>query len=441
MSITSGGGTPPSVPNLQEWYDPSDAATITFGTGSNVSGMADKSGNGNHLSQAFASNQPVRTIDTLKTGLYSLDFGGGAKYLTTPLGANTKPCTIFAVLRHAGGATDRAILGTNQSNGWLWEIRPDNKQLVNKSQVANIGNSTSVVPSNQTVILCVTYDAAGVLTFYVNNVADGGATNNQTLNAGTPITTLGEGIAQSFVGTIGETIRYARVLTAGERQTIYDYLAAKWMTPTSNAVRFSAVNQRYSRASFGLGAGDATICGWQKMAVDRGTYSFGIGIDNGGSNYIQLGASNTGKNLAASGSSGGMASGYDMVVGTWVFVALVYRASGTDDLFWAVAPATTLSVVSASITGLNTTSALWIGGDGFSDWFNGSLAAVKMWSAALSQAQLEAELPKRSAQLATNLHASYELNGPSLVDSSPNGRTLTAGAGSPALDSSGPPIT
>ena len=49
--------TPRSIPGLQLWLDASDATTITL-NGSNVSEWRDKSGKGNHFTQATASQQP-----------------------------------------------------------------------------------------------------------------------------------------------------------------------------------------------------------------------------------------------------------------------------------------------------------------------------------------------------------------------------------------------
>jgi len=49
--------TPADVPNLICWYDA--ALGITFGTGSDVAGWADQSGNGNDLAQATQTNQPL----------------------------------------------------------------------------------------------------------------------------------------------------------------------------------------------------------------------------------------------------------------------------------------------------------------------------------------------------------------------------------------------
>jgi len=214
--------------------------------------------------------------------------------------------------------------------------------------------------------------------------------------------------------------------------------------PSGGAAAFSASNQRYTRATFGLdGTTDITVTAWAKIAVDRDTYSFVVSVDNAGANYIQIGPGSSGVNLGVGGTTGGLNAGYDMPVGTWVFIALVWTsAANNDSIMYAEAPSTAVTINTAGVTGWNASSTLYVGGGGFGDWFNGSIAAVKIWQAALSEAEIETELLYYDAQRTSNLYAAYSFrDGPQTNDESGNSRTLTAGGGSPALDSSGPPIT
>lgn len=219
---------------------------------------------------------------------------------------------------------------------------------------------------------------------------------------------------------------------------------------TIGAAAFSAQNQRYTRSSFGLdGTTDVTICLWAKMAVNRTTYSFCVSVDDGGGNYVQLGPGGTGINLGVSATTGGITpntgAGQNMSLDTWTFMATVWRTTGggTDDNHaYAIAPSTDVSMDAATYAGFNSASGLWVGGDGFGDWFNGSIAQVKIWTAALSEAELEAELPVDGVVRSSNLHAYYSFrDGPQTTDESGNSRTLTAGAGSAALDEDGPPVS
>lgn len=80
------------------WWDFSDTATITASAG-RVSQVDDKSGNGNHLVQATAGNQPLSGSVT-KNGLNVLHFATARKdYLETSVGiTTTPPFTIYAVV-------------------------------------------------------------------------------------------------------------------------------------------------------------------------------------------------------------------------------------------------------------------------------------------------------------------------------------------------------
>jgi hypothetical protein len=212
------------------------------------------------------------------------------------------------------------------------------------------------------------------------------------------------------------------------------------------AVRFSASNHRYTRSASGL-SGNQSWTFWAKLGVDRDTYSIMIGQDNAGSNYYQVQLGANGTVLGRDSTSGGSAnSAYDMVVGTWVFVATVNdTGAGTDIFGWHPAGGSWSTVAlgaGVTITGPADANTLYIGSSGFSNWFNGSIAAVKIWNAVLTVGELQAERDTYAAVKTSGLWANYKFNaGPSTTDDSGLGKTLTAGGGSPALDSSGPPIT
>jgi hypothetical protein len=225
--------TGPTTTGLIMWYDGNYAASIEYGVAPKVAAWNDRSASNWRFFNTYTPEQPNLVLGGLKTGLNAVEFPNENYALNGPAssGANQKPLTAFAVVKHTGVARDRAMLGTVYDNGFLWEIRPDNRQLVNQHNVANIGNSTSTVPSNVTVILCVTYSATGVLSFYLNNVADGVTTNDKALTASTPQHRIGTGggAHQGFVGTIGEILKYNTVLGSTDLTTNYDYLAAKWL--------------------------------------------------------------------------------------------------------------------------------------------------------------------------------------------------------------------
>ena len=109
------GFSPLDVSGLEVWLDASDSSTITESSGA-VSQWDDKSGSGNHVTQATSDNQPTTNSLTLN-GLNVIDFDGVDDRLinsgfTTSLG-NT--FTIFTVLAQTGAGTDTYFDGTTVS--------------------------------------------------------------------------------------------------------------------------------------------------------------------------------------------------------------------------------------------------------------------------------------------------------------------------------------
>ena len=90
------------------WLDADDAATITL-NGSTVSQWADKSGNGNHVSQSSAASQPTY-LSVGFSGKPSLrsDVGDSLEAATTALGRNVGGLTAAIVGMYPVGATFNA---------------------------------------------------------------------------------------------------------------------------------------------------------------------------------------------------------------------------------------------------------------------------------------------------------------------------------------------
>jgi hypothetical protein len=231
-AIVAAPWTPNDIVGCIMWYDATYAPSIEFGVSPKVLAWNDRSASNWRFFNTFTPEQPNLVLGGLKTGLNAIEFPSEAYALNGPAnsGVNQKPLTCFVALKHNGVARDRAMLGTIYTNGFLWELRPDSRQLVNQHNTANIGNSTSVVPSNTTVILCCTYASNGTLVFYLNNVTDGGTTNDKAFTASTQQARIGVGAGsnQGFVGTIGEIIKYDTVLSSTDRTTVHNYLT-RWL--------------------------------------------------------------------------------------------------------------------------------------------------------------------------------------------------------------------
>lgn len=214
------------------------------------------------------------------------------------------------------------------------------------------------------------------------------------------------------------------------------------------AVRFDASTDKYSRSATGLGASNFTLCCWVKLQVDRNSFGAIIGCDNGGSGYNSFGVNASGTALGVFTTGGDLfqtAGTFDLVVGTWTFVARVFTVGSTGHIYMAPSGAGSLTEAvnpPGGTTSLNDAWSFFIGTDGFgSNWMNASIAAVKVWTAALTAAELLAEMPYYSPVRTSNLWANYTFyNGPQTNDESGNGRTLTVG-GTLTTDTAGPPIT
>jgi hypothetical protein len=232
-AIVAAPWTPNDITGCIMWHDPTYGASIEYGVAPKMLAWNDRSASNWRFFNTYTPEQPNLVADGLKVGLNSVNFPNENYALNGPAnsGVNQKPLTCYAVIKHTGVARDRAILGTIYDNGFLWEIRPDHRQLVNQHNVANIGASTTPVPSNTTVIVCCTYDASGVLAFYLNGVADGVVANNKSFTASTQQSRIGVGGGghQGFVGTIGDIIKYNTVHLTADRNLVHNYLSAKWL--------------------------------------------------------------------------------------------------------------------------------------------------------------------------------------------------------------------
>jgi hypothetical protein len=224
-----------------------------------------------------------------------------------------------------------------------------------------------------------------------------------------------------------------------------------WEPPAAGgAVRFTGTSgQSLKCSALGLTLATTSItwCAWVKLMGDMDFYSWVMCSDDASANYVQFGTTANGTQLYLSSNSGGGGSAFNFTIGTWTFIAAAMDKSGTAPwLYHCEAPGTSLGGGAADYiytlpAGFLDTNTYYIGNGGFNNPINASIAAVKVWNAALSQAELEAELLKYSPVRTANLWSSYTFrNGPQTNDESGNGRTLTM-TGTPVLDTAGPPCT
>ena len=187
-----------------------------------------------------------------------------------------------------------------------------------------------------------------------------------------------------------------------------------------------------------------TMCGWTRVIADTGAaYQALGGIEDTGLGVWNIlyweGATSNAMAISSGAAEVNFAS--RPAVGTWFFWAITSTTAGAGSLigYWSLATSSTFN--SASTTGqAGTSDRLTIGNDsGASNFLDGRFAAIKVWDAVLTQAELEQEKwsirPRRWANI--HLWAPCRI-ATELADYSGNGRTLTATGTLTTED--GPPV-
>jgi hypothetical protein len=139
--------------------------------------------------------------------------------------------------------------------------------------------------------------------------------------------------------------------------------------------------------------------------------------------------------------SGSLTGSTGCVVGEWRKVAI--SASGSSGALYVATPGGSTEVDTGTVAGTTVPTAVTLGGRSTTDdseWWNGRLAYVRLWSAVLSQAEIEAEWNSDTPVRTSGLWADWPLETHTdLTDHSGNGHHLTAGA-SALTTEAGPPL-
>jgi hypothetical protein len=208
-------------------------------------------------------------------------------------------------------------------------------------------------------------------------------------------------------------------------------------------VRFDAVGEHFSYNDAVGSATDLTVTCWAKIDQNRSAFSTIWMIDNGtNADYVSLKTDSGGTIIRALTDAGSHAS-HQMTVGQWYFLGLSLGSQGGRLVVRAYGDMSFQTYTWATSSTVNYQAmriSKWISDD--TSWFNGSVAGVKVWTAALSQAEIEAEYASMTAVRTAGLRANWTFSDGSGRDVSGNGRNLTGGAGSSYVtnpDGSGSP--
>ncbi len=212
---------------LAAYWNPANLASLTL-SGSDVTAMADQSGNGKNLLNATGTNRMQSGIDTIN-GRNVLTCAANLGFSSLVLGA-TSPCTIMIVLRSTSNAGSKAMIGYD--NG-TWAVALYRNTGTNdfdgfENQTSHGFALGGALPSNTTRI--ITFSQNGASSAVYRDVDAQSATGiNFTTTAPTNFR-LGD-IAQSdsFIGQIGPCLVWTGVLNTTDRNLAQSWLAGLYL--------------------------------------------------------------------------------------------------------------------------------------------------------------------------------------------------------------------
>lgn len=250
LSISQGGGglwTPALLaPTL--WLDAADASTITL-NGSTVSQWSDKSGTGNHMTNATASSQPLYSA-TGFNGMPALDFDATDDFLgnSSPSSLNSSLDFFYAAvfqMRTTAGTWRMVMGGRSTFNGPLTGA-PCLQRMSDASQIG--------IHNTDQQDTRIKVDVTDITAPRIATVGRAGGTNGN----GGAVTVTATGPSQAtyltaatqtwpssvnsvfqiggrqqsetswFNGLICECVAMQRNATTAERQQVEGYFAHKW---------------------------------------------------------------------------------------------------------------------------------------------------------------------------------------------------------------------
>jgi hypothetical protein len=195
------------------------------------------------------------------------------------------------------------------------------------------------------------------------------------------------------------------------------------------AVRFDVDSDKYTTTT-ALPGSTFTITCWAYLAADRNAFSCILHATGTSSFWIETDSDGTTLDIFG-GSGSSIVVGPSLTVGTWYKLAAV--VSGTSATFyWAdISTGTLSSASSSSWPAPSSVTSMAIGGvtNNATESWNGRVAAVKLWTAALTTTQIDAELNQFTPVVTSGLQRYHPFHVAETTDYSGNGNTLSGGTG------------
>jgi hypothetical protein len=246
MRPRASGFNPRSIAGLFAWWDFSDSATLTL-SGSNITAVSDKSGNGRNAVQVSGVNQPTLAT-AARNGRNAADFDGVNDALDATVGATQfAAMTVFAVAiaDAAGGGNEGRLFDRGSAGGRMQRNNANTALSFNPPWTGATGNAqqrsaAGSFPLSQWRLLAVRYTGglntatdiqprvnAASSTASLTGTGDGFSTSqSSTLSIGNR--SAADGYDRGWDGRIGELLIYAASLTDLQIAAIEGHLAKKW---------------------------------------------------------------------------------------------------------------------------------------------------------------------------------------------------------------------
>jgi hypothetical protein len=224
---------------MHAWYDASDVGSIIQSSGA-VSQIYDKSGNGRHIVQASAPNQPTTGAATLN-GLNLISGDGVAKYLSYTAGGSPVlwggnfGIYMVVVINNATHTVQGGPFCLKKETATYVQIDPNDAVFTGSMRATTIISGTNPAVftggpyNNSNRILCVHNIDGGTNIAYVDGVQRASQTNAATNWGPRTIYLLTNNNQGAFFnGSLGEFIITNSDTSLATRQKIEGYLAWKW---------------------------------------------------------------------------------------------------------------------------------------------------------------------------------------------------------------------
>lgn len=227
--------------------DSVNAATVSLMTTyGRVSQWDDKSGNGNHVTQGTAENQPTTYYNTI-VGKNVLTFSDA--YVSAPLSIDVDGVTTFTVFRESTSVTNAGVLVLTPSSGNDYQ---STSGIVHETGVGGeavfqairylLGSSPNQIGISKIEgtkpspldVYCGRFSQSGLVESFSSGLSATSTTSSASFGASSEVLIgaryTGGAVSGSnkLLGDVAEVLVYSRALSNDELNQVGEYLANKW---------------------------------------------------------------------------------------------------------------------------------------------------------------------------------------------------------------------